>query len=136
MKTLVLIVAAAAQCHAAGLHAGVATTDITPRGSEIMWGFEDWTTPANGTIDPLYARVLVLEAGAKRLALVTLDLGRACGPASMQHLRDSAACSSKISCLLASASHTPTARPSFATSIPASCPSGSGLRARQDRPMR
>ena len=59
----------AAYCQAQGLRAGVAKTDITPSGSEIMWGFEDRKTPANGTIDPLYARVLVLEAGGKRLAL-------------------------------------------------------------------
>jgi hypothetical protein len=88
------------------LRAGVAKTDITPTGSEILWGFESRTTPATGTIDPLYARVLVLEAGGKRLALVTLDLGRAFGPASMHRLRESAARSSNISCLLAAASHT------------------------------
>jgi hypothetical protein len=34
-----------------------------------MWGLEDRTTPAKSTLDPLYARVLELEA----LALVTLD---------------------------------------------------------------
>jgi len=97
---------AAAQCQAAGLRAGVAKTDITPSGSEILWGFEDRKTPSKGTIDPLYARVLVLEAGGKRLALVTLDLGRAFGPASMQRLREAVARSSNISCLLAAASHT------------------------------
>ncbi len=108
MRTFIAfsLLIAAAQCHAAGLRAGVAKTDITPAGPEIMWGFEDRKTPSNGTIDPLYARVLVLEAGGKRLALVTLDLGRAFGPASMQRLRDAAARSSNISCLLAAASHT------------------------------
>jgi neutral ceramidase len=53
-----------------------------------------------------YARVLVLEAGNKRLALVTLDLGRSFGPASLQTLRESAGKSSGISCLLVAASHT------------------------------
>ena len=88
------------------MRAGVAKVDITPGGAELMWGFEDRTTPANGTIDPLYARVLVLEAGGKRLALVTLDLGRSFGPASMRRLRESAARSSNIACLLVTASHT------------------------------
>src|SRR5215472_8284754 len=101
-----LLLVIAAYCHGAGLRAGVAKTDITPRGSEILWGFESRKTPSTGTIDPLYARVLVLEAGGKRLALITLDLGRAFGPGSMQRLRESAARSSNISCLLAAASHT------------------------------
>ena len=52
------------------------------------------------------ARILVLEAGAKRLVLVTLDLGRTFGPSSLQKLRDSAARTSGISCLLVTASHT------------------------------
>src|ERR1700734_2403030 len=58
-----------------GLRAAVAKVDITPKTPEVMWGFEDRVEPASGTLDPLYARVLVLEAGGKRLAIVTLDLG-------------------------------------------------------------
>jgi neutral ceramidase len=105
-SVILAVLAAAVSCYAAALRAGVAKTDITPSGSELLWGFEDRTTPANGTIDPLYARVLVLEAGGKRLALVTLDLGRSFGPASLRRLRESASRSSNISCLLVTASHT------------------------------
>ena len=68
---------------AAALRAGTAKVDITPAGAEPLWGYEDRVKPATGTLDPLYARVLVLEAGDKRLALVTLDLGRSFGPASL-----------------------------------------------------
>src|SRR5437660_596973 len=57
------------------------------------------------TRHPLYARVLVLEVGETRLGLVTLDLGRSFGPASLAHLRESAR-RSGISCLLTAASHT------------------------------
>jgi neutral ceramidase len=71
-----------------------------------MWGFEERTTPATGTLDPLYARVLVLEAGPQRLALITVDLGRSFGPASLQRLRESAKKSSGITCLLVTATHT------------------------------
>lgn len=71
-----------------------------------MWGFEDRLTPASSTLDPLYARVLVLEAGQTRLAIVTLDLGRSFGPASLDRLKQSARRSSGITCLLAAASHT------------------------------
>jgi hypothetical protein len=54
---------------AATLRTGVAKADITTPRGELMWGLEDRTTPAKSTLDPLYARVLELEA----LALVTLD---------------------------------------------------------------
>ena len=59
-----------------------------------------------GTLDPLYARVVVLEAEGKRLALVTLDLGRVFGPASLAGLRERLAKTSGISLLLITASHT------------------------------
>ncbi|HMD97071.1 MAG TPA: neutral/alkaline non-lysosomal ceramidase N-terminal domain-containing protein [Terriglobia bacterium] len=88
------------------LKAGVAKVDITPAPGLPLWGFENRKTPATGTRDPLYARVLVLEAGETRLALVALDLGRCFGPASLQHLRELAGKRSGISYLLAVASHT------------------------------
>ena len=91
---------------AATLRAGVGKVDITPATHEIMWGFEDRLTPAASTLDPLYARVLVLEAGDKRLGIVTLDLGRSFGPASVERLKVSARRTSGISCLLLAASHT------------------------------
>ena len=91
---------------AAALRAGTAKVDITPVGGEQLWGYEDRVKPATGTLDPLYARVLVLEAGDKRLAIVTLDLGRTFGPPEIQQLRESARTTSKISCLLVTASHT------------------------------
>lgn len=90
----------------AGLRAGVAKVDITPSTHEVMWGFEDRLAPAESTLDPLYARVLVLEAGDKRLAIIALDLGRSFGEQSLDRLREAARKSSRISCLLASASHT------------------------------
>jgi len=71
-----------------------------------MWGYESRLKPATGTLDPLMARVLVLEAGDKRLALVTLDLGRCFGPSAVDQIRQSVRKSSGISCLLVTASHT------------------------------
>lgn len=88
------------------LKAGVAKVDITPPAGEKMWGYFDRLTPAQGTLDPLYARVLVLESGEKRLALVDLDLGRTFGPASIQRLREAARKSSGISYVLVQATHT------------------------------
>ena len=90
----------------AELRAGVAKVDITPKTHEPMWGFEDRTDPATGTLDPLYARILVLEAGGTRLAIVTLDLGRTFGEPSLDRLKEVVSKSSGVSCLLLSASHT------------------------------
>ena len=109
MRLVITIAAALAvivPSFAAGLRAGTAKVDITPAGAETLWGYEDRVKPATGTLDPLYARVLVLEAGDKRLAIVTLDLGRTFGPAAIEKLRESARRAGKISCLLLTASHT------------------------------
>jgi neutral ceramidase len=106
---LILAGASRSICGAA-MRAGVARADITPPAGELMWGYEDRRLPATGTLDPLYARVLVLESGPqsspRRLALVTLDLGRSFGPGSLARLREAAKRSSGISCLLVAASHT------------------------------
>lgn len=90
----------------AGLRAGVSKTDITPTTHEVMWGFESRLAAAESTLDPLYARVLILEAGGQRLAIVALDLGRSFGEASLDRLRESTHKSSGISCMLVCASHT------------------------------
>lgn len=90
----------------AALKAGVAKVDITPPAGQRMWGYAARKGPAEGVLDPLWARVLVLEAGEKRLALVALDLGRPFGPASLARLRESVNKSSGISYVLVAASHT------------------------------
>jgi len=90
----------------AQLRAGATRVEITPKTHELLWGFEDRKDPATGTLDPLYARILVLEAVGKRLALVSVDLGRTFGEPSLDHLKETVAKSSGISCLLVSATHT------------------------------
>lgn len=118
---LALAIAPRGNCGAT-MRAGVARVDITPPPGEQMWGYEDRHQPATGTLDPLYARVLVLEAAPQRLALVTLDLGRSFGPASLARLRERAKQSSGISCLLVAASHThsaPVIRDEYRDSPPA-----------------
>lgn len=102
------------------LRAGVATVDITPPPGIRLWGYSHRKSPATGTLDPLYARVLVLEAGEKRIALVTVDLGRAFGPASLQWLRD--ATRNQVSFLVVAASHThsgPVVQDHYAEGTPA-----------------
>lgn len=70
------------------LQAGAATVDITPPVDFAMWGYAARKDqPSLGVRDPLRARALVLSAGEKRLALVSLDLGRAPARASMAVIR-------------------------------------------------
>jgi neutral ceramidase len=88
------------------LRAGVAKVDITPPPGLPMYGYMDRTQLSTGALDPLYARILVLEVEGKRLALITLDLGRTFGPASLARLRGQLAKTSGISYLLITASHT------------------------------
>lgn len=96
----------AAPSRAAGLKAAVAKVEITPPPGVKMWGYGNRKSPATGTRDPLYARVLVLEADSKRLALVSLDLGRPFGAASIAKLRKAASEKSQIDYVLVVATHT------------------------------
>jgi len=91
------------------LRAGVAQVDITPPPGLPLYGYFDRITKhqvATGTLDPLYGRVLVLEAGGKRVALVTLDLGRTFDESWLARLRDIAKRSSRIDQVMVTASHT------------------------------
>jgi len=92
-----------------GLRAGMGRVDITPSTLMQMYGYANRRCgPANGTHDPLFAKALVLEAGASRLAIVTLDLGSMVS----DNLRREVASKLNIPVLLLSASHTHSA-PSF-----------------------
>jgi Neutral/alkaline non-lysosomal ceramidase, N-terminal len=98
-----------ASCFAANaeeMKAGVAKADITPPLGTQMWGYFDRLKGAEGILDPLYARVLVLEAGEKQLAYVDLDLGRTFGPASLEKLRQAVKQGSGIDDLIVQATHT------------------------------
>ena len=88
------------------LKAGVARVDITPPAGLLMWGYSARRGVSEGTLDPLYARVLVLETGEKRFGLVVLDLGRTFGGATLEKLRQAARNSSGISYLAVVATHT------------------------------
>jgi hypothetical protein len=61
-----------------GLEAGAAKADITPPVGGPMWGYAArHDAPSLGIQDRLHARALVLAAGKERIAVVSLDLGRA-----------------------------------------------------------
>ncbi len=71
-----------------------------------MYGFTNRKGGATGVLDPLMARVLVLEAGEKRLALVALDLGEPPAGEWIRTLRQRAAKTSGTSYVLVAATHT------------------------------
>jgi neutral ceramidase len=94
---------------AAELRAGVARVEITPAALMPMYGYANRKCgPANGTHDPLFAKVLVLEAGDSRMAIVTADVGSLVS----ENLRRDVASKLNIPVLLLSASHTHSA-PAF-----------------------
>jgi hypothetical protein len=60
------------------LEAGAATADITPPTGYAMWGYSARKDkPSDGVRDKLFARALVLKSGDTKIAIVSLDLGRA-----------------------------------------------------------
>ncbi len=57
---------------------GTAKVDITPPIGFPLWGYAArHDQPSTGVRDPLHARVVVLGVGKDKLAIVSLDLGRA-----------------------------------------------------------
>jgi len=68
----------ALSAHADGLKAGAAKVEITPPTGYAMWGYGSrHDQPSEGVLDPLHARALVVSAGSEKIAIVSLDLGRA-----------------------------------------------------------
>jgi hypothetical protein len=89
---------------AASLSAGVARAEITPPPGLYLLGSGE--VKAKGTLDPLFARVLVLEAGGSRLAIVSLDLCRIFQAPLVQQLRERIRTSWGIRHLIIAATHT------------------------------
>lgn len=101
-----LILALPVSVGAAGLRAGAARVEITPPLGLSMYGYGNRKGVAMGVLDPLMARVLVLEAAEKRLALVVMDLGEPLAAEWIKRLRENAARSSGISYVAVAATHT------------------------------
>jgi hypothetical protein len=88
-RVLLLSLAFAHPSPAAELEAGAAAADITPPTGYPMWGYASRKDkPCEGVLDPLHARAVVLKAGDGKIAVVSLDLGRAPTRGSMAHIRD------------------------------------------------
>lgn len=86
---------------------GVAQRDITPKVPTPMWGYgarRDMLS--QGTLDPLMAKAIVIEAGTDRVALVGLDLGRAPTTAMMEEIRRTVREKAQVEHVLIVGSHT------------------------------
>lgn len=92
--------------NAQSFKAGVARADITPAPGVELWGYSNRSGPATGTLDPLYARVLVLDDGRQAVALVTLDLGRSFGQPQMNFVRTRVRQLHRVNEVMFIASHT------------------------------
>lgn len=101
-----LLAACCVSANAADMKAAIAKVDFTPPLGVHMWGYFDRLKGAEGVLDPLYARVLVLETGDQKLAFVDLDLGRTFGPASLDQLRNAVEKDTGIGDLIVQATHT------------------------------
>jgi hypothetical protein len=103
---LIMICLMAAAINAQSLTAGAARADITPPPGVDLWGYSNRSGPATGTLDPLYARILVLDDGRGAVAIVTLDLGRSFGQAQMNLVRERVRREQRVNEVMFIASHT------------------------------
>ena len=86
---------------------GFAQKDITPQVPTPMWGYgARHDRLSEGTLDPLMAKAIVIEAGKDRLALVGLDLGRAPTPPMMEEIRTTIREKANVEHVLIVGSHT------------------------------
>lgn len=89
------------------LKAGAAVIDITPPTGFPMWGYAArHDAPSDGVLDPLKARAVVLEVGEQRMAIVSLDLGRAPTRQSTMAIRARIKQDAKVEHVFLVASHT------------------------------
>ena len=86
---------------------GVAKREITPTEPMPMWGYgARHDALSTGTLDPLYAVALVIQAGTNKLAIVGLDLGRSPAERSLQIIRRRIKAEAGIDYSMIAGSHT------------------------------
>jgi neutral ceramidase len=86
---------------------GAARRDVTPKEPVPMWGYgARHDALSTGTLDPLYAAAVVIQAGTNKLAIVGLDLGRSPAEKSLQAIRQRIKTEAGIDYSFISGSHT------------------------------
>jgi neutral ceramidase len=85
---------------------GVASRDVTPQAPVPMWGYgARHAALSQGTLDPLMAKAIVIQAGDQKLALIGTDLGRGPTQAMMQKIRKEVKEKAGIDHVMISGSH-------------------------------
>jgi hypothetical protein len=104
---LIFFASSLSLCAADEFKAGAAKSDITPPTGYAMWGYgARHDMPSDGVLDHLFARALVLEVGKERIAIVSLDLGRAPTRQTTEAIRTKVKAAVGIEHLFLVASHT------------------------------
>lgn len=87
--------------------AGAAKRDVTPQEPVPMWGYgARHDLLSAGTLDPLSAAAVVIQAGDKKIAIVGLDLGRSPSEGSLQKIRERIKAEAGIEYSFVAGSHT------------------------------
>jgi len=88
------------------LQAGVAAVELHPPLGYIMGGYGARTGVSQGVLDPLHAKVLVLEGKDSAVALVTMDLVSNLPAAQLDRIRELVKSSTNIEDVIFNVSHT------------------------------
>ncbi len=77
-----------AETPSAVFKAGAGKRDVTPKEPVPMWGYgARHAALSTGTLDPLFASAVVIQAGERKLTIVGLDLGRSPAEKTIQNIR-------------------------------------------------
>src|SRR3954447_6500639 len=95
-----------APASAGTLRAGVGRADITPRTGYYMMGWVRSDAVLHGQNTRLFARAIVLQEGARKVALVTMDVNAISGGVVAQAAEELRSRGFDQSNILVSASHT------------------------------
>src|SRR3954463_12512552 len=106
LLTACLFLLAAAPAQAGTLRAGVGRADITPRTGYYMMGWVRSDAVLHGQSTRLFARAIVLQEGAKKVALVAMDVNAISGGVVAQAAEELKSRGFDQSNILVSASHT------------------------------
>src|SRR5271167_501252 len=103
----VLAVARVSAAESGDFRVGAADRDITPPAGLPMWGYgARHDMLSQGSLDPLMAKAIVIAAGADKVALVGIDLGRGPTEAMMTSIRREIGEKAGIRHVLITGSHT------------------------------
>ncbi len=106
LQIATLCTLAAAAASAKDIRAGTATVTFHPPEGMLMAGYGARTAVSKGVLDPLHAKILVLEGKDKSVALVTMDLVGVLPTPQLDEIRARVKASSGIDDVIFNASHT------------------------------